>query len=119
MFSELCKDMQPNELKLLYHAEIRWLSRGKVLKQSVFQLRNKLSGFLSQERHPMAANFKDIFWLTKLSYLTAVFESTNQLNLSMQGKGCDIFEVSNKIQAFKSNLKLCKSNETKSIFFRF
>ena len=66
MFSELCKDMEANELMLLYHSEERWLSRGKVLKQ-VFQLRDELSTFLTQERHQMAANFEDIFWLTKLS----------------------------------------------------
>ena len=118
MFSELCKDMEANELRLLYHSEERWLSRGKVLKQ-VFQLCNELSTFLTQERHPMAANFEDIFWLTKLSYLTAIFESTNQLNLLMQGKGCDIFEVSSKIQAFKSKLNFWQSDVTKYNFSYF
>ena len=116
--SELCKDMEANELRLLYHSEIRWLSRGKVLKR-VFQLRNELSTFLTQERHSMAANFEDIFWLTKLSYLTAIFESTDQLNLSVQGKGCDIFEISSKIQAFKSKLNLWQSNVTKYNFSDF
>ena len=67
----------------------------------------------------MTANFEDIFWLTKLSYLTAVFESTNQLNLLVQGKGCDIFEVHNRIQAFKSKLKLWQSNVTKYNFSDF
>ena len=101
--------MEANQLRLLYHAEVRWLSRGKVLKR-IFQLRNELSTFLTQERHPMSANFEDIYWLAKLSYLSALFESTNQLNLSIQGKGCDIFEVSSKIQAFKLKLKLWQSN---------
>ena len=109
MFSELCKNMEANQLRLLYHAEVRWLSWGKVLKR-IFQLRNELSTFLAQERHPMSANFEDIYWLAKLSYLSALFESTNQLNLSIQGKGCDIFEVSSKIQAFKLKLKLWQSN---------
>ena len=101
MFSELCKDMEANELRLLYHSEVRWLSR-KVLKR-VFQLRNELSTFLTQERHQMAANFEDIFWLTKLSYLTAIFESINQLNLSMQGKGCDIFEIVVRFKLLNQN----------------
>ena len=109
MFSELCKNMEANQLRLLYHAEVRWLSRGKVLKR-IFQLRNELSTFLTQERHPMSANFEDIYWLAKLSYLSALFKSTNQLNLSIQGKGCDIFKVSSKIQAFKLKLKLWQSN---------
>ena len=109
MFSELCKNMEANQLRLLYHAEVRWLSRGKVLKR-IFQLPNELSTFLTQERHPMSANFEDIYWLAKLSYLSALLESTNQLNLSIQGKRCDIFEVSSKIQAFKLKLKLWQSN---------
>ena len=97
MFSELCKNMEANQLRLLYHAEVCWLSMGKVLKR-IFQLRNELSTFLTQERHPMSANFEDIYWLAKLSYLSALFESTNQLNLSIQGKGCDILEVSTVVR---------------------
>ena len=77
MFSELHKNMDANQLRLLYNAEARWLSRGKVLKR-VFQLRNELSAFITQERHQMSSNFEDIYWLAKLSYRSAVFESTNQ-----------------------------------------
>ena len=33
MFSELCKNMEANQLRLLYHVEACWLSRGKVLKR--------------------------------------------------------------------------------------
>ena len=61
----------------------------------------------------MSANFEDIYWFVKLSYLSALFESTNQWNLSIHGKGCDIFEVSSKIQIFKLKLKLWQSNVKK------
>ena len=118
MFSELCKNMEANQLRLLYYAEVRCLSRGKVLNR-VFQLRNELSAFLTLERHPMSANFEGIYRLAKLSYLSAVFESTNQLNLSIQGKRCNIFEISSKIQAFKSKLKLWQSNVKKCNFSDF
>ena len=118
IFSELCKDLEANELKLLHHAEIRWLSREKVLKR-VFQLRNELSAFLTQEKHTLVANFEDIIWLATSFYLTVVFKSTNQLNLSMQGKVCCIFKVSNKVQVFKSHLKQWQSNANKIQSFTF
>ena len=38
MFSELCKDMDADAMRLLYLAEVRWLSIGKVLK-GMFRLR--------------------------------------------------------------------------------
>ena len=105
MFSELCKDMDADAVRLLYHAEVRWLSRGKILKR-VFQLRQKLCVFLDQHKHPMAINFQNNFWLAKLSYLCSIFEKTNQLNLSLQGNGSDVFEAGSKIEAFKQKLKL-------------
>ena len=54
----------------------------------------------------MAINFQDNFWLAKLSCLCSIFEKTNQLNLSLQGNGSNVFEVGSKIEAFKQKLKL-------------
>ena len=67
----------------------------------------------------MSSNFEDIYWLSKLPFLSTFFESTNRLNLSIQVKGCDIFEVTGKIQAFKSKLKLTPSNVKKCNFSDF
>ena len=35
MFSELLKHMEAEAMRLLYHAEVRWLSRGKVLRAQI------------------------------------------------------------------------------------
>ena len=105
MLSKLFKDMDADPMSLLYHAEARWLSRVKVLKR-LFQLWQELCVFLAQHKDPTAINFQDNFWLAKLSYMCSIFERTNQLNLSLQGKGSDVYVADSKIEAFKQKLKL-------------
>jgi len=84
MLLELLKHMEVEAMRLLYHAEVRWLSRGNVLKQ-VLQLRQELQVFLAEDEHTMSTSFIDNFWLGKLSYFSAIFQSTNRLNLLLQG----------------------------------
>lgn len=45
LFSNLCKDMGSDYDKLILHAEVRWLSRGKVLKR-MMQLKDEICIFL-------------------------------------------------------------------------
>ena len=42
LFRQLCREMDAGHDTLLYHSEVRWLSRGKVL-QRVFELRREVS----------------------------------------------------------------------------
>ena len=42
LFGQLCLEMDAGHDTLLYHPEVRWLSRGKVL-QRVFELRREVS----------------------------------------------------------------------------
>ena len=42
LFGQLCREMDAGHDTLLYHSEVRWLSRGKVL-QRVFELRREVS----------------------------------------------------------------------------
>ena len=65
---------------LLLHSEMRWLLRGKVLTR-LYKLRNETYLFLTERRHELAANLTDPDWLTKLLYLSCIFEKTNSLNL--------------------------------------
>lgn len=118
IFSELCKDMEANFTKLLLHAEVRWLSRGKVLNR-VLALREELCVFLTEEANPMAVKCQDTFWLAKLSYMASVFDHLNKLNISQQGKGGDIFTSMGKINGFKLKVKKWKSNVEKRCFSDF
>ena len=53
-------DSRHNEI--IFHAEARWLSMGKVLER-VFQLWQELRVFLAQLGYPIPTNFQGNFWL--------------------------------------------------------
>ena len=104
LFTALCEEMGSEHTKLLYHTEIRWLTRGKVLSR-LFELREEVQIFL-YERHDLYNRMHDTQWLTKLAYLSDIFSTLNGLNLSLQGKDTTIFKVQDKIQATRMKLDL-------------
>ena len=58
--------------------------------------------FLKDEGSELVKFFEDDVFLTKVAYLTNIFEELNALNLSMQGKQNSIFVMTDKIKAFKN-----------------
>ena len=83
LFRNLCLDMDATHIVLLYHTEVRWLSKGIVLKR-VLDLKEGIKEFLNLQKR---ANWHDLFeineWIIKLCYLCDIFERFNALNLSL------------------------------------
>ncbi|XP_068233657.1 zinc finger BED domain-containing protein 5-like [Palaemon carinicauda] len=100
----LCEEMESEHTKLLYHTEVRWLTRGKVLSR-LFELREEVQIFL-YECHDLYNRMHDTQWLKKLAYLSDIFSTLHGLNLSLQGKDTTIFKVQDKIQATRMKLDL-------------
>ncbi|GFU62376.1 zinc finger MYM-type protein 6 [Trichonephila clavipes] len=85
LFSILCNEMGSTYGRLLLRTEVRWLSRGKILRR-IFDLRNEVYTFLSEKKHKLASYYINEVWLGKLSYLVDIFEKLNDLNLSLRAR---------------------------------
>jgi hypothetical protein len=68
LFAVLCEEMLADHKSLLLHLEVRWLSRGKVLKQLV-EVKKEVRRFLQVSGSPLYQHFSDKKWLALLSYL--------------------------------------------------
>ncbi|XP_040191825.1 zinc finger BED domain-containing protein 5-like [Rana temporaria] len=106
LFSKLCNELEASANVLLFHTEVRWLSRGKVLKR-VFDLRNELKTFFNQKAKPQfEALFSDENELQKIAYLVDIFAILSELNLSLQGPNATCLDLSEKIRSFQMKLQL-------------
>ncbi|XP_076056356.1 protein FAM200A-like [Oratosquilla oratoria] len=105
LFEQLCVDFG-SEFKHLFYSNVRWLSRGKVLRRLV-DLRTEVHIFLNEKKHQLAIRFHEKPWMLKVCYLD-LLTSFNELNTSMQGRDQNIIVLSEKISAFKEKLQLWK-----------
>jgi len=68
IFKELCNEIGSEFEVLLYHSNIRWLSRGKLLNR-VFAIRVELALFFREYQHYYADSFEYFsFWATWLIF---------------------------------------------------
>lgn len=105
MLTILCEEMGSEHVNLPLHAEVRWISRGRILTR-LFELRHEIEIFLNQKHSDMAKYFVDEEWVAKLAYLSDIFSLINELNLSLQGTMTTLFNLYNKMDVFKEKLKM-------------
>ena len=103
-FKSFLADMDSEYGELLYHTEIRWLSRGNVLKR-FFALRNDIASFLEMKNKavPLLA---DATFQCDLAFLTDIAHHLNELNLKLQGKKQIITQMYDQVKSFKVKLRL-------------
>ena len=82
-FKVFLEEMSAEYGDLLLHAEVRRLSRGKIL-QRFLSLLNEVKLFM-EERGEDTSILSDAGWVLDLAFLTDLTGKLNQLNLQLQG----------------------------------
>ncbi len=105
LFSLLCQELGAEHEQILFHTEVRWLSRGRVL-HCLYELHSEVMTFLVNVKSDLARYLNDPLWLAQLSYLVDIFDRLNLLNTSMQRRDANTLLLSDKVNAFVGKLDL-------------
>ncbi|KAF2349253.1 Tubulin/FtsZ GTPase domain [Trinorchestia longiramus] len=89
---EFCKehDLGTDYKTLLFHTEVRWLSKGNMLSR-LYKLKDEVKIFLQkQKQDKLYEAFREEDFQLSLAYLVDFFEAINNLNLKLQGRNTNI-----------------------------
>ncbi|RVE60969.1 hypothetical protein OJAV_G00165900 [Oryzias javanicus] len=106
-FRAFLEEMESEYGDVLYFTEVRWLSRGNVLKR-FFELRAEVKDFM--EKDGMAVSvLSDPKWLMDLAFLVDITHELNVLNKKLQGQGQLVSATYDNVRAFCTKLVLWKA----------
>ena len=105
IFQSFCAQMGNQHDILLYHTEVRWLSRGRVMSR-FFQLRETIKLYLQHRNSNLAASLESDEFVQSVAYIADVMHHLNELNLSLQGQQINVVTACEKVKAFKLKLSL-------------
>ena len=72
LFKLLCEDLGLDHTCILYHTEVRWLSRGNTTKR-LFEMKNELLLFFQQKNHDFQNDLEDEKFIARLAYLSDMY----------------------------------------------
>ena len=106
LFKLVCQDMESEHVALLFHTNVRWLSKGNMLKR-LHELKEEVAIFLdSRKKRNLLEKFQSQSFQQSLAYLVDIFHALNTLNLQLQGKNINIILHYDIVRSFMSKLDL-------------
>ena len=105
IFKSFCEAVGAEHQVLLYHTEVRWLSRGRILTR-LFKLRTEVSIFLTEKKSDLSKEFDHVDFVHGLAYLADIFEEMNKVNLSIQGHDVYVIDAAESLAAWMNKLLL-------------
>ena len=109
LFKRLYEDLSFDFTCLLYYTEVRWLSKGNATRH-LFKLRDELLKFFKEKNHDFQNDLDRKDFLTRLAYLSDIFEVLKNFNLSFQGPNLTVTEFISKLRALICKLDLWAKN---------
>ncbi|KAI8124810.1 Zinc finger BED domain-containing protein 5 [Lucilia cuprina] len=107
LFEALCIDLNTEQTKLLFHTEVRWLSKGNMLKR-LYNLKTEVEIFLLEKNEILFKKFTEKYFIFYFAYICDFFEALNNLNLKLQGRQVTILTAYDAINAFMCKILLWK-----------
>ena len=101
-FNSLLEEIHTNGLP--YHTDVRWLSRGVVLKR-FYELRSEIQRFMHGKGRDVQ-ELKDNEWIQDLAFMVDITEHLHYLNTRLQGRNKLVTDLHDSIRAFELKLKL-------------
>ena len=118
LFARLCEDVSSADKCLLFDTEVRWLSRGNMTRR-VFELRNELLTFFKKKNHEFKDYFENDDFISRMAYLSDIFQSFNVTNLLFPGSNTNIAVFISKLEAFTRKLDVWTKNAENKQFVMF
>ncbi|KAG6924593.1 GTF2I repeat domain containing 2 [Chelydra serpentina] len=103
-FTSFLESMDSEYGELLYHTQVRWLSRGNVLKR-FFALREEIDLF-KKVKNKEVPQLADSTFICNLAFLTDITDHLNALNLKLQGRKQVITQMYDSVKSFTVKLTL-------------
>ena len=99
-FQKFLENLDTEHQDLAYFSEVRWLSKGSMLRQ-FYELRKEVALFLKNEGRPMAEMGEES-WLCDLAFLVDISTRMNELNTRLQRKAQYVSEMYGHIKGLTS-----------------
>ncbi|XP_076864060.1 general transcription factor II-I repeat domain-containing protein 2A [Brachyhypopomus gauderio] len=103
-FRTFLSDIDAEYGDVIYHTDVRWLSRSSVL-QRFFSLRSEIDRFL-KEKQLRLDELCEPMWLADLAFLVDLTGQLNTLNKSLQGKDALVSQMYAHMKSFAVKLRL-------------
>ncbi|XP_041442018.1 general transcription factor II-I repeat domain-containing protein 2-like [Xenopus laevis] len=116
-FQEFLRSIDADCGDVIYFSEVRWLSRGQMLKR-FYDLRHEVKSFMVSKAK-CVPELDDENWLTGLAFLVDLTSHLNDLNMRLQGKNQLINTMFQGITAFQTKLKLWEDQIKANNFMHF